>query len=267
MIRHSATLIALGCLGACAVPVVDTPRELSLAWDLEPEHVNKSVETVDQGEIFFVWSATALATHEATLSGRTAYLAQAETLYGNLFCEFEEKGGTCYEDRDADGLLERRWEARRKQRSPGNITTVRTPMDLAPPVPYRETQKERQVVASQTLGLTYNGPVRANIADDGSVESIIGELALGWNSGKDAPRDPTGLGWEYVNSLVFAIIDDKMPEMLIKELGVTYTALKATVEGSLELEFQAMPMTGVMVDQEFDVEVDERETVPEDPEV
>ena len=262
-------LLPLVCLlGACAgIPAEDNTRALSFAWDLTPEHFDKSVEQIEQGDIFFEWTATTSATHEAQINGRNTYLAQASTHFGNLYCTFSDSDNSCYEDRDADGLFERRWKAEHLSRSPANITTARLPEEVQPPIPFQTTTRKDRTIATQRLGLLYNGPVSGAIDENGNFTTIIGELAIGWHAGKSELRDPTGFGWKYQNAVLFAILPELAPEVVVRELGLRYTALKATVEGGLELEYQATAMDGVDLNREFDYDIDKREVIPEDPEV
>lgn len=270
MLRFICLLPLLFLASACAMvkPLEDEPRILNFTWNLTPEHYDKSRENLEQGDIFFEWKATTAATHQAVINGQTIYLGEASTNYGHLYCTFgETSDGSCYEDRDADGWLDLRWTALRNSRSPGNVLKAKGPTRIDPPIAFTTAKTDDQLIATQTLGLLYNGPVKGTMAEDGTFDGMVGELALGWFAGKSAPRDPTGLGWKYQNSVVFAILPGISAEVSVKGLGLHYTAIKASVDGELELEYQAEAADGVDLSQKFDYDVDQREENPADPEV
>ncbi len=253
-----AFLAAISAVTACeTVAPEDYPRRVDLAWNLTPETTERVTEVVDQGEIFFQWTAQVTASHSAMIGGRQVALATAETKLGKLYCDFTKAAEACFEDRDGDGKLDHRWSVLRHSLAPNPIVGVETPKPLEQPITLASASDTKAVVAEQMLGLLYNGPYRGLIGDAGQFNLMIGDVSLGWHGGKAAPRSPTGSGWVAENFIIVMTAPEKAVEILISEIGVRYSAKNPTIDGQIELSLIAMPIDGARLDAEFDIDTAE----------
>lgn len=253
-------------LAACAgVPYEDRPRSLELTWNLTPEDFGPVTETIEQGELFFEWTAEAPATHAISVGSSSLPVAAVKTTLGTLYCTFEGANEGCYEDRDGNGKVDRKWNANRMGRAPGIITTANDPITLAKELPVSAAGDLDAVIATQMLGLIYDGPMRAKVEETGSLSSFVSSALVGWHGGKNAPRDPSGAGWVSKNVIVFLLVEDKKPETIIPELGFKYTPLQANVDGTMELTYSAIPVETTQIHKKLELDLKASEEGVEEP--
>lgn len=266
MKRFLPLLVAPVLLSACAgVPYEDKLRQLDLSWNLTPEDFGPTTQTVEQGELFFEWTAEAPATHAITIGSTQLPVAAVETSLGQLYCSFDGDNNGCYEDRDANGRVDRKWNANKTKNAPFVISNANDPVVLEAEFTITALKDSEEIIATQKLGLVYDGPYRANVDDDGALSSFISTAQIGWHSGKTAPRDPSGAGWSSENVMLLVLVEDKKAETIINELGFKYTPLKANVDGTIELKHSAVPVERTKVHEKFDVDFSQAEEEKEEP--
>lgn len=235
----AVALLALST-AACAVAPADQARRIDLNWRITPDNAQRTRMTVESGEVIVSWSAEARQTHVMTGIANAPALVAARTTYGSVYCAEQ----VCYEDRDADGYFDHEWNVMKSGAAPKYVLAITEPDELKSPIPFRESATS-VVVFKQMLGLVYNGPMEGVPKDNGKLSPMIGELALGWHGGPDVPRTPDGSGWARQQSLPFIIGEDLTPVTSVMPLGLSYTAFGATIDGQLDLEFEATPQDSV----------------------
>ncbi|MEM1087069.1 MAG: hypothetical protein AAGH90_05015, partial [Pseudomonadota bacterium] len=245
-------------LTACvtAVPFEDRPRSLNLSWTLEPETTDLITQTVDQGEIFFSWTATANATHIVGSGSSEKETIAITNRFGNMYCALSNpETSYCYEDRDADGRTERRWDVNYSKSAPFQLQTASTPVMLETPLPIKTLEESDSALISQKLGLLYNGAVEGTLDDDFNFTVMIGELLMGWMLEKDTPRDPSGDGWVRATMIPVILVGENKPETTVKNLAFTYKILGATLEGDLSISYQVDKIEDVNLRERFEFDV------------
>lgn len=239
-----AALAMAASLGACAVAPENLNRRINLTWKLLPENVERSKRTVESGDIIMSWAASAHATHEMVTSSGAAPLVAARTAYGDVYCGKD----SCYEDRDANGALDYQWSILRNSQSPGQVQAITRPQEMKQSISFRAIDSGGSPVFEHLLGLVYNGPLQGVPTADQTLSPMLGELAVGWHAGVNAPRTPDGAGWSVAQILPLVIADGVSADTSVMPLGLTYRATKATIDGMLELEFHATPVDDVKLD-------------------
>ena len=146
-----------------------------------------------------------------------------------------------------------------------SLTTANDPIMLSKELPIAADSESELIVATQKLGLIYDGPVRADVEEDGTFSSFLSSAQVGWHSGKDAPRDPSGEGWVPKNVIVFLLVEETKPETIITELGFKYTPLQASVDGTMELTYSAIPVDSTLVHEKFELDLKEAQEEVEEP--
>lgn len=246
-------LMALvGTLGACVTPIApeDRPRVLNFSWDLEPETTEKNSAEIDQGELFFTWSATAPATHY--LPSADMDLTSATTTRGKLFCGKKDAAYICYEDRNGNGMFDYRWQTKDRGKAPNVLISATAPEALLSELPFEGKTENSAAVLNYTLGLVFNGPVRGLLDEDQKFKFAMGEFGLGWTDGKDAPRDPTGVGFYLLRSFGIIVMDENVPKTTVKPLDFSFTGLELGVDGKLILEYSAEPVKDMNLRQKWE---------------
>lgn len=255
-------VLPLFWLTACATAPEDLSRRVNFSWDINPETRSQQTLDVEQGEIFFAWKATAKATHSMYLNGKDVPLVLAETKYGNIFCTGGMKTDHCYEDRDGDARFDTIWNARPTSKRPIVVFSASNPESLDTAISF-EAVTTKKIIAEQNLGVIFDGAVRGLLNEDGKFKFMIGSFQLGWHDGKDAPRDPTGLGWMPVNFMTNVYSSKKKISISVEELGVTYAITKAALDGEITLQFSAKKKINVALHKKLEIDLPDPEE--EDP--
>lgn len=249
---------------ACATAPEDLPRAVSFDWDLKPESMPIGDVTVMQGDILMEWDATADATHETHIGEKRVPLLLAKTTRGNLYCSTDSTDSDdqkCFEDRDSDGQLDYHWEPYRSDKTLSAFNVVNAPKEIETPLSLNEVSAG-ETIMQRTLGLLYDGPMRGLVTDSGKFDIMVGFFELGWMSGPDGERDPTGKGWKPANVIPVVITSDNIvsqksvPEITFESLGLRYVPRDAAIDGSLTLSIDAEPVRGVNVREKIDMDIE-----------
>jgi hypothetical protein len=247
-----ALALASLSLTACAVAPENYERTISMNWNLAPASSEKTHRTVEAGDVILSWTAEAKATHVMDGASGPVPLVAARTSYGQLYCGTR----TCYEDRNADGAFDYEWQLGRNGAPPNEARAANNPKQLKTQIAFRATEAAGNPVFQQVLGLVYTGPLEGVPKEDQTLLPMIGELSLGWYGGAGSARTPDGSGWSIEQRIPMILADGVAPKTTISPLGLTYKALRATIDGMLELEYQARPVENIDLDAKpkFDVE-------------
>ncbi len=257
MIMKSKLLIGvvlMSLLGACVTPQLpeDRPRILNFRWDLQPESTEVQSAEVEQGEVFFTWTAIAGATHQIPSLG--VQLAISTTRLGKLFCGNYQGKYVCYEDRDGNGAFDYVWQTNSRSKSPNVLLSASAPQLIETEVPFESISEGAQPVMTNTVGLVFNGPVRGMLNEDMQFTVAMGEFAMGWIDSKDAKRHPDGEGWSPLRTFPLLVIEDHAPKTILKPLEFTYTPISMTTSGKLIVEYSAVPVSEMNLFEKWDFE-------------
>ena len=226
-------------LTACATAPENLDRTVSFNWKLQPETTQTRSMTVEMGEIFFEWDATAYATHEMDRSGQTVMLTQASTSKGNLFCTEPGSNTTCYEDRNSDGSLDHVWTVKVDSASPVLISRARSPEELENPIKFRAASNTNKTMMQQKLGLLYDGAQFGNITGADSLSEFSGRFLMGWHKGKDVARTANGVGWSLVKTRRTGTDDDPMAPAKFADPNVEVAMSSGTTDGTAQIQVKA----------------------------
>ena len=262
----SAIALSLLVVTGCATPIEDIDRSLRFPWALEPETTAPQSATVEQGDIFFTWNATANSTHRLVADGMP--LVAVSSSFGAIYCGKTGADFVCYEDRNGDSAFDFRWKTALRSVSPTVLTRATMPEALEAPQAFEAVSKEEATpLIEYKLGLIYNGPVRAKLdEEDLSIKAGFGEFALGWIDGKDAIRDPSGKGWNWVKSFALLYLDESKVKTIVNPLNFSFTILDMTRTGDLTLEYSAEAVSRILFTEKFDLdfEGDKPPEIPQD---
>lgn len=265
MIRIASAFV-LGALSLAACGTIapeDYPRRISMNWNLAPDNAEVTRRTIEAGDVILSWKATAKATHVMDLGNGAppTPLVTARTSLGQLYCNQTN----CYEDRDGDGALDYMWQLGRNWAEPKQAQQANAPVQLKVPVSFRAIEATGAPIFEQLLGLVYSGPMEGVPKEDQTLSPMLGELTVGWIGGPTIPRTPDGSGWSEEQSLPVLLAEGVTPKTTVKPLDFTYMPLRATIDGMLELEFQARAVENVDLDAKLKFSVDGKDVT--DPQV
>jgi hypothetical protein len=199
--------------------------------------------TVEMGEIFFEWDATAHATHEMDRGGQTVLLTQATSSRGNLFCMEPSATTSCYEDRDSDGSLDHIWSVKTDTNSPVLLSRARSPEEMERPVPFRATTNTSKSMMSQKLGLLYDGAQFGQITGANTLSEFSGRFLMGWHKGKDVARNANGVGWSLVKTRRTSTDEDPMAPAKFENPNAEVKMLSGTADGTANIQLKAEEVT------------------------
>jgi hypothetical protein len=250
-----AAVLALGALSLAACDTIapeDYARRLSMNWSLSPDNVEVTRRTVESGDVILSWTAKAKATHVMDTATGPISLVKARTTFGQLYCDQK----TCYEDRDGDGTFDMMWDLSRNYAEPKQPQQATNPRKIKSPIAFRATQATGNAIFEQLLALVYSGPMEGVPTKEQTLLPMLGELSVGWYGGAKVPRTPDGQGWSEEQKIPLILVEGVTPRTTINPLGLTYMPVRATIDGTLELEFQARAVEDIDLDAKpkFDVE-------------
>ena len=254
-------VLTCGLVTSCATPVENWDRYLNFAYSLEPETLAPATTTIEQGEILLTWTAKAHATH--MIPSTNEALIEMRNDKGVLFCGPSASAFVCYEDRDGNGAFDYLWNTKDRGKEPFITYAARTPVELPSQIAFAAIpEDEDRVLAENTLGVIYNGPVNALLNKDMKFDFALGEFQLGWMTNKDYQRRPNGDGWFGLRRFSLLYLADKQPKTTVSPLAFSFTILDMTLDGKLTLEYAAEKVDALRLTEKFDYDVN-GEDMPE----